>query len=314
MPYEERYTYDPYTPKFQRTDPAAPSYVPKSILGYDPLETYKDYVKVAQKQRGKAVLEFNDWYNYVAQNAGVQGLVNLVSMQYASATGHSMPDSVRAQVMQSINSMPDVARQQLMGAGVADTLSGGPFAKTESFLKQYMPIQNILFPSAAELSPAQRRQQAQDNSNSGYWRSVLGREPSPALLSQMRGMSDEDIANLARKQTYKNGLTLGQWQDAEKSIGGLYQQYFGRAANDQEITWAAGKTSDQITEHIMDSDSRIAGIKMRQFVSFKDALDKVSMANYGMEAPDHLIKDFNASMTAAPKGSEPPAPTGNRPT
>lgn len=135
----------------------------------------------------------------------------------------------------------------------------------------------------------------------------FGRQPDSAEMQALMGMSSEAQQNYMRGLQYKNGLTLGQWQDAETSIGNLYMQYFGRKPTDQEITWAAGKTADQIQEHILNSNSRVTGLTMGQYASYKTALDTVSQNTFGYEAPDSLIKAFHHASTAQTTSA--PTPT-----
>lgn len=150
---------------------------------------------------------------------------------------------------------------------------------------------------APTLSPAQQAQLAQDNAARSRYLQMTGHMPSEGQVRQMSGMNEIDFQKFLDAQPYKNGLTFGQWNAAVTRIDKYYQQYFGRKANDEEITWASGKSDDQIQTHIMESPSRVSGLNMGQYTSYKTSLDTVMQNTYGYEAPDSLIKDFHHATT-----------------
>jgi hypothetical protein len=151
--------------------------------------------------------------------------------------------------------------------------------------------------TAPALTPAQQRRQSLENTVSTQYQQATGHPPSQAQINQMAGMNTIDLNKFLDAQPFKNGLTVGQWNDSVSRIDKYYQQYFGRKANDQEITWASGKSDDQIQTHIMDSPSRVSGLSMGQYTSYKGALDSVMQSNYGYQATDSLIKDFHHATT-----------------
>jgi len=118
----------------------------------------------------------------------------------------------------------------------------------------------------------------------------LGRMPSSAQIDQMVNMGADALSQYLGSQTYKLGLTLDQYHQASSQMNNLYMQYFGRDATDQEIAWGHGKSQDDITNHVLDSPSRVDGLTVRKFNAYKNALDQVSQQEFGYEAPDEMIK------------------------
>jgi hypothetical protein len=279
-----------------------------AALQYDPQTAYQQYVSSVQQQADAysgiqdiniQPLGFQDWMDNASKNMGTYGVVNLLKLQYESDTGQVMSQKLYGQLLTALNQSPQSVKDELQGAAMQG-IAAGSFTQLSSITNKLGYLQNLLYTATggvsgaqAALTPAQRRRQSLEDSVANQFQQTTGRVPTQAEINQMASMNSIDLQKFLDAQPYKNGLTVGQWTDAMGRITKYYQQYFGRKPTDQEITWASGKSDDQIQEHIMQSPSRVSGLNMGQYTSYKSALDTVMQNTYGYEAPDSLIKDFH---------------------
>lgn len=294
----------------QSTDPNKPNYVPSSILGYDPRQAYNAYVAAVAQQNNnytgghdieQQALPFDAWFTAQARNAGTYGIANLIQLQYANATGREITPAQSQQMYRVIAGLPPTTQQAILAAGGTDYLAGSS-SNVKSLLSAIQPLQDFLYGtssgvagSAPALTPEQARQQSLKNSIASQYQSIFGKAPSDAQVNSMMGMNARDQQNYLNNQQYKMGLTYGQWTVAEGNINKQYMQYFGRNATDEEVAWANGKSVDDIQSHIMDSPSRVDGLKMGQYMNYKQALDDESTKQFGYAAPDEMIKAFHTA-------------------
>lgn len=283
-----------------------------AMLQYDPTSAYQQYVNSVQRQAASysgghdiniQPLPFNDWMNGASQNAGTYGVTNLLKLQYETDTGKPMSQALYGQMLTAINGAPQSVKDALQGAAMQG-IAAGSNTQLASMTKNLGFIQNLLYAATggasgvqAPLTPAQQRRQALENQVAVQYQQATGHPPSQGQINQMAGMNSIDLQKFLDTQPFKNGLTVGQWSDSMGRIDKYYQQYFGRKATDEEITWASGKSDDQIQSHIMESPSRVSGLNMGQYTSYKTSLDTVMQNTYGYEAPDSLIKDFHHATT-----------------
>jgi len=147
--------------------------------------------------------------------------------------------------------------------------------------------------AAPSLSPQQAALEKQKYDLASEYLKTTGKSASDAQINQMIGMSQAQRDQFFMDQPYRNGLTLGQWQTSQSRVNKLYQSYFGRDANDQEITWANGKSDDDVMHHINESPSKISGLNVGQYSTYRQVLDKISQDQYGRPADDTIVKGFH---------------------
>lgn len=151
------------------------------------------------------------------------------------------------------------------------------------------------------------------------WMQGVGMPITPDLLQQLIAMPFGSPASgsvpaagtggafLLDQQFPGTHLTYGAYSSAQNTMGPLWEQYFGKAPTSTEISWAVGKSPEDVQDFINNSNSSIPGITIGQkndYESFIDSLDTQSPSVAGInhtfssQVDDSMMNELHQQMTA----------------
>lgn len=99
------------------------------------------------------------------------------------------------------------------------------------------------------------------------------------------------------------GIDWGQYQIAWGNISGLWEKYFSRDPNSQELAWSIGKTPQDIQDFIDNSPSDIHGVTIGEKAAEENFISGLSTSSatqhaFSMGVDNSLIADLHQHLTA----------------
>lgn len=145
--------------------------------------------------------------------------------------------------------------------------------------------------------------------------SALHRAPTAADLAAL-GSNPTDIQirqYIDAQPVPGTSMTYGTYSAVSNELTTQWQEYFGRDPTQKELLWAVGKSPEDITSFINNSQSSIPGLtigRKNDYESFIDSLGTSGASStthaFSGTLDDSLIKDLHSQVTAASTGKASP--------
>ena len=108
-------------------------------------------------------------------------------------------------------------------------------------------------------------------------------------------------------------MTYGAYQSASSQLTPLWQEYFGHDPTAQQLKWAVGKSPEDVTSFINNSESSIPGMTIgvkNDYESFISQLDKGTGTGHGlsMQIDEGTMSDLYKQVQGASTGKAAPGP------
>jgi hypothetical protein len=262
--------------------------------------------------QGQAV----DQISFLQQQLGPllpQLVVAAMNAGMTEVTGGNLNSAQAAAVERAVQANPQMA-QQLSNqyiewltdkTGSYGTLSGLT-SKLLGVTQSYWPLGNALGTQTAGalgissgsvaggttsgVTPEQSAARSAQVAAIQSYMAIYGSMPNQSQINELAGMNQASMQNWMDQQPY-HGVTYGQFNDTQKRLNGAgWMTWFGHDPGDNDIKWAIGKSDQDITARIDDSNyTPIPGMKIGGYKAYSKAGDDLSMRLYGYSTPDHLI-------------------------
>jgi hypothetical protein len=144
---------------------------------------------------------------------------------------------------------------------------------------------------------------------------ALNRAPNAADIAALGSdPTPDEITNYIAAQPMPGvaGMTYGAYHSALAALNDQnWAGLFGKPPSTAEIRWAVGKSGEDISSFINNSQSSIPGITIGEkndYETFIDGLDKGSANGHGLSAQidDSMISDLHSQITKASTGTAKP--------
>lgn len=283
-----------------------------------------------------ATLTLQQFAQQKAQNnigpwAAVMQAINGI---WQSQTGAQMPASVLMGIISRLNALPQAQQSNILYAAslymtnAANAQANGQlFDQTGSYASGilslmpstiltytagsgtdtgslgsdgYVGQEMQLFPGALQgeqvtTEIAQAFEKALNRAPTSADISALGTDPTPAAIQQY-------IDNQQMPGTH---MTYGAYTAASSQLTPLWQQYFGKDPTNAELSWAVGKSPEDITDFIDNSPSAIPGVTIgvkndyESFINSLDTADPQGNHAFSSQVDDSMISQLHQQVTAA---------------
>lgn len=241
------------------------------------------------------------WFNdQIANYAPQLAAAAINQMSINMGTGALSPVQM-SQITAAVASNPAMAKdlgQNL--AGLLSSTAGLSLGSIFNIVRNYGPIGGALpadiatglgmqLPGTAA-STVQTAITGRQSSAIKAYMQIYGKAPDQATINRLAGMDDASLANWQDEQPY-HGTTYGTYNAVQREfINAGWQTWFGHDPSDADIKWGVGKSAEDITARIDDSNyTPIPGMKIGGYKAYSKAGDDLSTRLFGYSTPDHLI-------------------------
>lgn len=263
-----------------------------------------------QPSESQRLLTPQDVYAAVMYSSGSGGIAQRILQQYRekylSATGTDMPADLVAKIQDDIAALSPSDQQQWLEESIAKPGSSIAIPALDSVLSAY---------EAEHPTPTMQQSQTASMIASAF-EQTLGRAPTSADLAALGSDPSpgqvSDYLNNLPMPGYP-GMTYGQYTTAHHNLDALWQSSFGRLPSQQELLWAVGKSSAQLSDFVDNSPSAIPGVTMGRYNDLTNWIKSTSTSGatthaFSAGVDDSLVQSLHNQLQSASTGHAQPGP------